>query len=258
MAKKIIIDGKAAPKILKQAAKDSRQNTAKIMAQNPGKYEVLTITPQNTGSAATKAAGNTRINTTTGARIDPNRGTGFTGPKSSKTHVGRGKTNASYIPGSENIGKLQYPIPIAGPVLPTFIPIPGLPGYPSTPPVITPKERARIESVTPQQKTLSEIIRGSQAQVGDTLQFPSGEQIVYQKGNSPKERIFDVTTTKTYDAANIPQEQYYVPGRTQTQWTKTPQSANKYIPAVPKGEAREKGKYYPTIIKGNPQNKPLQ
>lgn len=248
---------KGTQQTLSKVAENSRKGTQKIVDSNPNKYETLVLFPtENGGVTATKLTRNTKIDTKVGARVDSNRGKGVSGYKQSRTSVGQGKTQGAYTPGSENVGGFHYPIPVATPVKPTFIPIPGIPWYPSTPPTVVPQ--ARIESITPQQKTLSEIIRSSQAQPGDTLQFPSGEQIVYQKGNSPVERVFNTSQTKVYDAANVPQEQYYIPGRTETQWGKTPQSVGKYIPAVPKGEIREKGKYYPTIITGNPQNKPLK
>lgn len=250
----------AAPKVMKAAAKESRKNTANVMSKSPGQYETMTIYPQNAGGqGATKVVSNTKINTKTGARVDPNRGVGFSGPKSSRTNVGSGQTQGGYIPGSENIGGFQYPIPIPAIVRPTFIPIPGLPNY--VPPQASPpaKPRERIEAVNPETWTSSQIIRDTGAQPGDTLQFPSGEQIVYiTGGQNIKDRIFDVSKTQVYDAAGVPQEQYLVPGRTQIQWSAAQPSAGKYIPAVPKSEKREKGQYYPTIISGAAKNKPLK
>lgn len=212
-----IVKYKGNPAGAKQAAKSSRQNAAQLTKQNPGKYETLKLTPEGqAGQQATKATGNTRITEQVGARIDPNRGRGFSGPKQSRTTVGKGQTQSAYTPGSENVGQFHYPIPIPVPVKPTFLPIPGIP-VGGNPPVVVAPQRERIESVTPQSKTLDEIIRESKAQEGDTLKFPSGEEIVYIKGNSPVQRIFETATTNVYDAAKTPQEQALVPGRTQVQ-----------------------------------------
>ena len=241
-------------KIMSQAAKQSRQNTANVMKNNPGQYEILRITPQSSGQSSTRVTSGTPIRIKEGVRADY-RGKGMTGPKYSSGSVGRGKTSSAYTPGTENIGKFEYPIPIATPFKPVLLPIPGLPGYPITPGI--PQVRARIESTTNNPITLDEIIRQKGAQEGDTIQLPTGEQIVYKKGDSPVVRKFDRSTTKVYDAANTPKEQYNVPGRTQTIWQNLPVGAGKYIPAVSKSEKRDKGKYYPTLIKGKATIKPL-
>jgi len=246
-------------KAAQSAAKASRQQADKVISKNPGKYERVVLYPESSGGAqATKSASNTRITDRVGARVDPNRGKGMSGPKSSRTTVGSGNQQAAYTPGSPHVGGFHYPIPVAPIAKPTFVPIPGIPGLPSTPPVVVAPQRERIESVIPQTKTLDEIIRGSRAQEGDTLEFPSGEQIVYIKGNSPVQRTFETATTNVYDAAGVPQEQYIIPGRTEVQWGPASQSAGKYTPAVPKGEKREKKVYYPTLIQGKAQNKPLK
>lgn len=249
---------KGTQQTLPKAAENSRKATQKIVDSNPNKYETLVLFPtENGGVAATKLTRNTKIDTKVGARVDPNRGKGVSGYKQSRTNVGQGQTQGAYTPGSENVGGFHYPIPVATPVKPTFLPIPGIP-VGGNPPVVVAPQRERIEAVTPQSKTLDEIIRESRAQEGDTLKFPSGEEIVYIKGNSPVQRVFETATTNVYDAAQTPQEQVLVPGRTQLQWGAAPQSAGKYIPAVPKGEAREKKIYYPTLIQGQARYKPLK
>lgn len=250
----------APPKVLKSAAKQSRQNTAKTIASNPNKYETLVIFPDgSTGTSSAKTLSATKINSTPGARLDPRRGLGKTGWKTSRTPVDRGTSSGAYVPGREHVGGLHYPIPLAPIVKPPFIPIPGIPAYPTKPPIVpTPVTRERIEQVQPGQFTLTDIINKYKAQPGDTLEFPSGEQIIYKRGNSPIERVFDVNTTKVYDVANTPREQYYIPGRTELQWKGAAPSVGKYVPGVPTQEIRNREIYYPSLVGGVSTQKPLK
>lgn len=247
------------PKQLQQATAATRQSTRSTIARNPNQqYETLVIHPTNTGTQATKTVSNTPINTTVGARVDVNRGINTSGGfKSSRTNVGRGNTTSAYTSGSPNIGGAHYPIPVFPTIYPKFVPSFGIPNY-YTPPQLPPQpQRARIETVNPGQITLDEIIRQSGAKPGDIIQLPNGEQIKYIPGNTTAQRVFNISDSKTYDAADVPENQYYIPGRTQRTWTKSNQSANTYIPAVPLNEERQRGVYYPTILQQKPKYKPL-
>jgi hypothetical protein len=148
--------------------------------------------------------------------------------------------------------------PAAVPFRPGFVPIPGLPGgiLPLTPtPTLIPK--ARIETSTPTQLSLSEIL--NTVNEGDTIITPNGEYI--RKNTTPssnwKERYFDIQENRTYDAADVADEQYIIPAKSNDVWTAGQTSVGKYYPRVPSTFKRGT-QTYPQVITKKAVYKPLQ
>lgn len=243
------------PKDMSKAVKATKEAASKT---SPLTHDYITSAVGKGGNASGKV-GNVQVSSKAGV---VSKGTGTTNPAKGnwlgqRRPTNIGKVNSAYQQGGFS-GHATYAIPKA-PVVPfSPIPIPGIPvGLPprmDAPPYIP---KARIETTTPGQISLSEIIRRSKASIGDTIVMPSGEQIRYVTGGRG-ERYIDTESRKVYDenSKNVA-AQKRVPDLESTTFRKGNEGVNKYYPAVPEGMNRASD-YYPEIVDGKAEYRPIR
>lgn len=255
-----------APGIAKNVAENAPRLATNIMRTARVSAPRLEVPVQELSYQAGKgAAGSTKTNWLKQGANRKLAGTksGATGkPNVASRGVGGGSVKAGQTPRGAVTQAEALPVNLLPYEKPGFIPYPGLwlpPAKPITPvPVQTYGQR--IETETPWQVSLDQLIRENKVAPGDTLVMPNGEEIKYvlpEEKTKFNPRMIDVTSTNIYDASKVAKDQFEVPGRREKTFGVQKKSADKYYPAVPKGEKRGK-KTYPYIINGKASYKPLQ
>ena len=252
------------PSLIRNVAENAPKAVTNAMAL--GRSTAPRLTPHSADISYQAGKGAAGVTKTSWGKQGVNRvGTGTRSGATGKPSVQSRGVNSGKVKGSQvaRMPAERPPLPVQTlPYNTQWSTYPGLwlPQEKPKAPVVPYRIPSRIETQTPWQVSLDELIRENEVAEGDTLVLPSGEQIKYVL---PKEKInfnprmIDVTSTNVYDAADVPENQYEIPGRREKTFGVQNQSVNKYYPQAPKGEQRGK-KTYPYIVGGKSTYKPLK